>query len=47
VAFAVIVVPATFALGLKGMAVGLVITNFIRLLITFFYGIKNLKDKND
>ncbi len=42
-AFAIIVIPATLLMGLDGMATGLVITNFIRLLTTYLLGLRQLK----
>lgn len=38
--FAVVVVPLTFTMGLMGMAIGLVITNLVRLVVTYLYGLR-------
>ena len=41
--FAILVIPMTYIMELQGLAVGLVIVNALRLIITAIIGVKNLK----
>ena len=41
--FAILVIPMTYIMELRGLAVGLVIVNALRLIITAIIGVKNLK----